>query len=270
MAEKMASGGRWLLVVAAPREWQAVVEGLTRAGAGAGLAAGVGSGVGSGGGVEVPRAWRLVPLGAAVDGVLSGVGKANAAGAAARVFDASRHAAVVSVGIAGALPGSGLGPGDVVCAGASVFADEGLERPDGATGVAFVDCAGLGFPLGDFAGSAVPVDAGVEAAMVRAGARAGRIATVSTCAGTDARARLVAARTGACAEAMEGAAVGLAAHRLGAAFGEVRVISNSTGDRDAQRWDLPRAFSGLSALAGALGGALSSASSASSVPRPRA
>jgi nucleoside phosphorylase len=47
---------------------------------------------------------------------------------------------------------------------------------------------------------------------------------------------------------MEGAAVVHAARRLGIAGGEVRVISNSTGDRERQRWDMARAMAALHAL----------------------
>ena len=75
--------------------------------------------------------------------------------------------------------------------------------------------------------------------------RAGPIATVATCSGTDDAAREVVIRTGALAEAMEGAAVVHAALRLDLPGIELRSISNTTGDRGQQRWDLPR---GLSAL----------------------
>ena len=44
--------------------------------------------------------------------VITGVGKSAAAAAVARVLDESLHRGVVSFGIAGALPGSGLVPGD--------------------------------------------------------------------------------------------------------------------------------------------------------------
>ena len=53
---------------------------------------------------------------------------------------------------------------------------------------------------------------------------------------------------GAIAEAMEGAAVVHAARRLGLPGGEVRVISNSTGDRAKQQWDIARAFAAMHTL----------------------
>jgi hypothetical protein len=51
---------------------------------------------------------------------------------------------------------------------------------------------------------------------------------------------------------MEGAAAGFAALRMGAPFAELRVISNDTGDRFEQTWDLAGALRGLSALAALL------------------
>ena len=47
---------------------------------------------------------------------------------------------------------------------------------------------------------------------------------------------------------MEGAAVVHAARRLGLPGGEVRVISNSTGDRPKQQWDIARAFAAMHTL----------------------
>ena len=80
----------------------------------------------------------------------------------------------------------------------------------------------------------------------------GSIATVATCSGTDEGALEIARRTGGIAEAMEGAAVLHAARALGASGIEVRVISNNTGERSAQVWDLSRAFDRLASFARAL------------------
>lgn len=108
----------------------------------------------------------------------------------------------------------------------------------------FQDMTGLGFPLGDFEGNTVPVDPIMTVALDGL-YRTGPIATVATCSGTDEAAQEVVRRTGAIAEAMEGAAVVHAARRLGLPAGELRAISNTTGDRNNQRWDLPRGLSVL-------------------------
>ena len=172
--------------------------------------------------------------------IVGGVGRTNAAAATteAIIRDGALDM-VVNAGVAGALPGGGLSIGDVVVASRCVYAEEGMLVPSG-----FTDIAASGLALGDFSGNAVPVD---ERALTRLSLlfRCGPIATVATCSGTDAAAEEVVRRTGAIAEAMEGAAVVHAARRLGMPAVELRSVSNSTGDRDRQAWNLPK---GLMAL----------------------
>jgi futalosine hydrolase len=175
--------------------------------------------------------------------IVSGIGRTNAAAATtAALLEEGPFAGVLSVGIAGALPESMLQPGELVVATECVYMEEGLQSPAG-----FVDTAAMGFPLGEFPGNRVPVLARLTA-FLPGPLHRGVIATVATCSGTDALAAEVERRTGAIAEAMEGAAVVHAALRLGIPGGEVRVISNSTGDRERQRWDMSRAMAGLHAL----------------------
>ena len=185
--------------------------------------------------------------------VTSGVGRTNAASAVheavaeRRAADESPFTGVLSLGIAGALPGPDGAPfaaiGTVLCANACVYMEEGMVTPDG-----FTDTAGFGFPLGDFSGNDVPVDSGWADRQPDDYLRA-RIATVATCSGTNQAARTVAERTGASAEAMEGAAVVHAARRLGLPGLEIRVISNTTGDRADQLWDFQAAWAALRAAA---------------------
>jgi futalosine hydrolase len=179
-----------------------------------------------------------------------GVGKANAAACTACLIRGSPPnslGCVVSIGIAGALPGQPeLAIGDSVAATQSVFADEGVRTPDG-----FLTCEQLGFPLWG-PETSNPQHAHHAAALreVLAGActRAGVIATVSSCSGTDRAAAEVVERTGAIAEGMEGAGVALVARRLGVHVGEVRAISNTTGDRPGQKWDIPAGLEELGAV----------------------
>jgi futalosine hydrolase len=170
-----------------------------------------------------------------------GIGRTNAASATTKAIMESRPAAVISAGVAGALPGSDMKPGDVVVSSACAYVEEGLVTAGG-----FVDMSGMGLSLGDFEGNVVPVDEGMLDAL-SAAFRIGVIATVATCSGTDDAAAIVARRTGALAEAMEGAAVVHAARRFGVPAIEIRAISNLTGNRAAQQWDLPRALSALAA-----------------------
>lgn len=207
--------------------------------------------------VAPPIAWRAVRLDASTDLVITGVGKANAAAGVARAFIPGRHEMVMNVGIAGALPRSGLDLLDAVAARESIYADEGVQTPE-----RFIDIAACGFaPNQGLPGPSigVPGDSRLLLAAESLGARIGPVATVSTCSGRNRTAMLVAARTGAIAEAMEGAAVGFTVRRLAheadakAAFLELRVISNSTGNRAKQRWDLKGALRRTGELARALG-----------------
>lgn len=194
-----------------------------------------------------------MPVNDHFDLVLTGVGKVNAAAGVLSVIDTSCHSAVLSVGVAGSLPGSGLEIGQVVAATASVYADEGLETDGG-----FQTLSQLGFPPGPFSGESIPADPQLLPWLKQVADASGPIATVSTCSGTDARAAAVRARTGAIAEAMEGAAIGhaLARRHPGLPFGELRAISNRTGRRDAQGWNLNLALARLSAALQALDTAL--------------
>ena len=175
--------------------------------------------------------------------VVSGIGRTNAAAATtAALLEEGPFDGVLSLGIAGSLPDSMLPLGAVLIATECVYMEEGLQMPEG-----FVDMQALGFPLGDFPGNRVPTFAALTT-FLPGPVHRNVIATVATCSGTDELAAEVQRRTGAVAEAMEGAAVVHAARRLGIAAGEVRVISNSTGERSRQRWDIDQAFVALHAL----------------------
>lgn len=172
--------------------------------------------------------------------VAGGIGRTNAAVATTTaILTNGPFDLVISAGVAGSLPNSGLSVGDVVVANACVYAEEGLVTPDG-----FQDMAAMGFSLGDFSGNTVPVDAMLLDHLDAIGVT-GSIATVATCSGSDEQAQHIAVRTGCVCEAMEGAAVVHAARIAGLPAIEIRAISNTTGNRDTQQWDLDLALSNL-------------------------
>ncbi len=215
--------------------------------------------------LEKSPPWTRVEIAPGFDLVITGVGKANAAAGVARVLDPERHGLVLSVGIAGALAvpdADELKIGTTVVADACVFADEGIATP-----TSFVSMSRAGFPPRGVSASdakatrwsemSYRVDAEVIGAVTSAlGTReayvVGPVATVSTCSGTDASARETQSRTHARAEAMEGAAVVLAADTLNVRAAEIRVISNTTGDRDRQVWNIREALDGLARVLGLL------------------
>jgi len=182
-----------------------------------------------------------------MDLVFTGVGKANAAGAVARVLDPDRPLGVLSVGIGGALPGSPCKLGDVVCASSSIFADDGVQTPGG-----FESCAQMGFSLFDDGSDSITHDPRSVDWLTGYCDHVGPIACVSMCSGTDQQASQITSRTGAIAEAMEGAGVSLACVRIDPSLltAELRVISNTTGDRASQRWDLDGALGKLTDVLG--------------------
>ena len=161
------------------------------------------------------RALRLVE---------TGVGPVNAAFALTRALSAAPADAVLVCGVGGAYPGSGLEPGEVVCASSETYGDLGAESPDG-----FLDMQALGFPIGPFTLNLFPVERRVP------------FVTCSTCTGTDARAAEIERRTGGAVESMEGAAIVHVATLMGVRVGEVRGISNRAGLRDRASWRLDEA-----------------------------
>jgi futalosine hydrolase len=172
--------------------------------------------------------------------VASGIGRTNAAAATtAAILSEGPFTWVLNAGVAGSLPKSNLSLGEIVVASECVYAEEGIQTPDG-----FQNMQEMGFSLGNFEGNEVPVDDWMLKRLSNIGTVA-PIATVATCSGSDVQAKLVQERTGCLCEAMEGAAVVHAAKRVGAPAIEIRVISNTTGDRENQEWDFELALNVL-------------------------
>lgn len=182
-----------------------------------------------------------------------GVGKVAAAGALAVALTHHRFEAVIALGVCGVFPQRHLGDagrapavGDVCIVGEERLADDGIVTEHG-----FVDLQAMGL------GSVGPWRSGsallsrLRAALPHAPVVAG--ATVSTGSGTDASSAAIAGRTGALVETMEGAAIASVCTRLGVTWGQVRVVSNETGDRERGGWALGPALDRLEAVAQGLG-----------------
>ncbi|HYF15618.1 MAG TPA: futalosine hydrolase [Phycisphaerales bacterium] len=224
------AGKDLVLGVAAPVEVRAILDAL-------------------GSDAPVPGLWEAARACEGVTVLRVGVSKALAAGAIARSYDPACHGAVVSAGIAGSLPGKTGGfplrVRDVVVADRCVFGDEGIVTDDG-----YRTLREMGFAMDESCDDVFPCDERLVRVFEGAGARVGTLAAVSICSGTDAIARDVTRRTGALAEAMEGAAMAVVCRRLQAPFCEVRAISNRTGARAAQGWDIRGALHALGSVLG--------------------
>jgi futalosine hydrolase len=139
---------------------------------------------------------------------------------------------VLSVGIAGAYPNSGLNIGDVLVSSSVVNAGLGVQNRSRVEALNFAG-----------AEQVLPVwDKAAEFAKA-AGLGYGVIATLETVTIDLARAEAIESQFGAKAEAMEGAGVAQAALRHGAPMLELRAISNKVGDR--QNWQIKTALSQL-------------------------
>ncbi len=232
MGDLISKSNRCLLVAAAPKEARAVLEAFDFHNS------------------PIERA-QIIQFDDRFDLIMSGVGKSSAAAATAKACVTNPYASVISVGIAGALPiDEPLSIGASVAANRSSFSDEGVGSSSG-----FIPMSSLGFPAFNNDQDWIDHDEALVDQLAEFTDHVGTIATVSWCSGDDGCAKGVVKRTGACAEAMEGAAVALAAQMIDPSIrtSELRVISNTTGDRDKQVWDLDGALTKLTDLMMVLG-----------------
>jgi futalosine hydrolase len=187
----------------------------------------------------------------------TGAGKVSAAIATLELISQLRPDWIIQLGCAGAYPGSGLGIADVAIANLEIFADEGVETPEG-----FLSMRDLELPQasrdGELIFNEVPVDFPTAETIqeIRSSLgqqsriEAGLFCTVSRGSGTDAASRRVEERWNPLVESMEGAAAALVAWRQRVRFSEIRGISNMTGDRNRESWQVAEACEAAAATAG--------------------
>lgn len=149
-----------------------------------------------------------------------GVGPVDAAARTAAAIAASRPAAVLHVGIAGARRAATLPPGALIIGSAARYSDLGVG-PEWAPGTVAPASALLAA-----ARQALPQ------ATVMAIGTSGRIGGTSDCV----------------VEAMEGFAVLRAAQLAGVPALEVRAISNDIEEADRARWHFATAFAAITAV----------------------
>ena len=176
----------------------------------------------------------------------AGVGKVNAAAAAAAMIDRYQPQLVINTGCAGAYIGSGLSVGNLVVASEEVLADEGVAGIDG-----WKDLRSMNIPSVEQGGlncyNMLPLSRHASERAMQLAEYCGvplkrcRFATVSTCSGTRERGIELSHRWKAQVESMEGAAVTQVCLRCGVDCLEIRGISNMVEDRDLKMWDIPRA-----------------------------
>lgn len=176
----------------------------------------------------------------------AGVGKINAAAAAAVLIERHHPRLVISTGCAGAYIGSGLSIGSLAVASEEVLGDDGVIIASGWKDLGYMELPALVhggrthfniLPLSRHASEkAMQLADYYGVALIR-----GRFATVSTCSGTRQRGAELAGRWNVIAENMEGAAVAQVCLRYGVDCLEIRGISNLVEERDMKKWELARA-----------------------------
>ncbi len=175
-----------------------------------------------------------------------GVGKVNAAAAAAVMIDRYQPQLVINTGCAGAYIGSGLVVGNLVVASEDVLADDGVVVEDGWKDLRFMNLPSVE-QGGQSCYNKLPLSRHAsEKAMQLADnygvfLRRCRFATVSTCSGTRHYGAVLSQRWNALVESMEGAAVAQVCLRCGVDCLEIRGISNMVEERDLKKWDIAQA-----------------------------
>jgi len=205
---------------------------------------------------------------------LSGAGITNAAIATTIVLERFSPDLVISTGIGGAYPWAGLKVGDIAIAEKEIYGDMGIRFSNG-----FYDMGYLGLPLLEkkgstndtFATSSYPalllrnqrpleifnelpvskkyidraislsrtVTSPLETVTSPPKISSGSFVTVCQVSGDPFIAEYTARRFNAICENMEGAAVAHVSAFYGADFFEIRGISNITGERDKDKWNIP-------------------------------
>jgi len=165
----------------------------------------------------------------------TGVGIISAGVALGALLSTVAVDCAIIIGSAGALPGSGLGIGDVVVASSETLAELGACYSEGVGDCGSLDLPGLNqsILLDDRPGLLL-----MDAAKELFSTRYGPCLTVAGASANRFQAEARATRFGALAENMEGYSLALAGSRFGVKVGEVRVISNQAGIRDKSAWDL--------------------------------
>lgn len=186
--------------------------------------------------------------------VVSGVGPVAAALATWRAIAGQAlrapYTLVVSAGIGGAYPSSGLGVGDVAVSSHIIQADLGAWN-----GEEFLDLSALGLSIFPNRPQAPTFAAweGAQALAERTGAAYGPLLTLSSVTGDAATAAALSRRySGALTEGMEGAGVAHAAALSGLPVLEVRGVSNTVGPRERESWRMSEALQAARSVVSAL------------------
>ncbi len=159
---------------------------------------------------------------------VTGITKTSAAFSAALIIKEFGVTEAVLTGICGAYRSSGLFVGDVVSIYRDFFADEAVFYNDRIVGLGEI---GLDMP-----------SAGASEYLCASDLPIVNSNTVSFLDGEGEISSMLAEKTGAGVENMEGAAFGYVCNMLGVKAYQIRAVSNFCGSRQDQEWDIKKAF----------------------------
>ena len=168
-----------------------------------------------------------------------GIGQVNMAMQLTRLLDTYKPEAVLLCGCGGSYPASGLKIGDLALATSEFYADLGV-----ATAEQFIPLEELDLPQNPRISPLVRQSFSLDKTLLEraqktlSGTICGPFATVNCCSGYPDLSFELEKRSGAICENMEGAAAAQICTNFAVPLLELRGISNPTGTRDPQQWDV--------------------------------
>ena len=170
-----------------------------------------------------------------------GIGQVSMTIQLTRLLSEHKPMAVLLSGCGGSYPESGLKIGDLALATEEIFGDLGVATTD-----KFIPLSQLDLPqnpqLAPVVQQSFPLNTDLLswAKETLPDAICGSFVTVNCCSGTTNMSTDLQKRTGGICENMEGAAVAQVCTAFDIPLLELRGISNPTGTRDQQQWDIAR------------------------------
>jgi len=156
-----------------------------------------------------------------------------------RLLERHEFSAVLLFGCGGSYPDSDLKIGELALARSEIFGDLGIATESGFTPLEQLEIAEQA-ELAPVCRQEFTLSESLLswAKQVLPEARCGKFVTVNSCSGTPLLSAQLAQRTGGICENMEGAAVAQVCAEFNLPLLEIRGISNPTGTRDPDQWNI--------------------------------
>ena len=177
--------------------------------------------------------------------LLTGIGQTTTAINLTRFLERETPQAILMIGCGGCYPNSGLHIGDLALATQEIFGDLGTMTEQG-----FLPLENMNIPVMPPPIQRIKLESSLQQSVASLLQKtsdgqphrllSGPFVTVNTCSGQSQLSSELETRTGGICENMEGAAAAQVCSLYQVPFLELRGISNPTGTRDPEQWDLQR------------------------------